>query len=255
MAIYTQAFDVEFKADQSPVTEADIAAHHALIEALTQLTPEIPVLSEESEAPEYATRHAWQRYWLIDPLDGTKSFIQRTGEFTVNVALIESGTPVFGIVQAPALNTLWWGSLTGGAWKRDDHSNTARITCRPLPCPATTEHPWRIVGSKSHGREQLAAFCQTLPTHEMLNLGSSLKLCMIAEGQADIYPRLAPTSEWDTAAAHAILLAAGGNVFELSTLTPLRYNQTPSLLNPYFIACHTLTEKLIPLIKAAFSER
>lgn len=249
MAIYHETFEVEYKDDHSPVTEADRAAHHLLVDALTALTPDVPVLSEESEAPPYAVRQQWARYWLIDPLDGTRSFVRRTGEFTVNIALIEHGEPVFGMVGAPVTGTVWWGDATQGAWKRDAEGQVTHIACRALPTPATADHPWRIVGSMHSGRTRMQAFCEALPPHETLHFSSSFKFCMIAEGVADLYPRLAPTSEWDTAAAHAILRAAGGDVFALPDLTPLRYNQKASLLNPEFIACSSLTDTLKTMLQ------
>ncbi|MBS9402907.1 3'(2'),5'-bisphosphate nucleotidase CysQ [Halomonas sp. TRM85114] len=232
LAIYQRDFTVETKADQSPLTEADMAAHHALVALLESVSPGVPILSEESGEIPFATRQAWSRYWLIDPLDGTKEFIGKNGEFTLNVALIEDGVPVFGIVHAPVLETTWVGQLGQGAFKHKG-GETTPIRVRALPDP--TETPWQIVGSRRHGAETFDAFCSRLPAHECVSMGSSLKLCLVAEGEADLYPRLAPTCEWDTAAAQAVVTAAGGEVLDAETLEPLRCNQQDSVLNPFFI--------------------
>ncbi|WP_343232796.1 3'(2'),5'-bisphosphate nucleotidase CysQ [Modicisalibacter sp. R2A 31.J] len=235
LAIYERDFDVDTKADDSPLTEADMAAHHALTDCLSRLTPVWPVLSEESGEIPYAERRQWTRYWLVDPLDGTKEFIKRNGEFTLNVALVEKGVPVFGIVHAPVLETTWWGQQGAGAWKQVGASDPESIRVRPLPDPA--REAWQIVGSRSHGSAAFEAFCTRLPAHERVSMGSSIKLCRVAEGEADLYPRLAPTCEWDTAAAQAVVTAAGGLVLDVDTLEPLRCNQQESLLNPFFIVC------------------
>ncbi|MFG6179053.1 3'(2'),5'-bisphosphate nucleotidase CysQ [Halomonas sp. THAF12] len=233
LAVYERDFAVETKDDQSPLTEADMASHHALVELLEAATPEVPILSEESGDIPYATRQTWQRYWLIDPLDGTKEFIKKNGEFTLNVALIEDGVPVFGIVHAPVLGTTWVGQHGQGAWKQGTAGSAEPITVRALPNPE--QEAWKIVGSRSHGSAEFEAFCAELPAHERVSMGSSLKLCLVAEGAADLYPRLAPTSEWDTAAAQAVVTAAGGDVLNAHTLEPLRCNQQDSVLNPFFI--------------------
>ncbi|TDR57232.1 3'(2'),5'-bisphosphate nucleotidase [Halomonas ventosae] len=247
MAIYRRGFAVEHKADDSPLTEADMAAHHALLALLARETPDIPVLSEESGEIPFATRRGWARYWLVDPLDGTREFIAGNGEFTLNLALVEEGVPVFGIVHAPALPegaVTWWGQVGQGAFRREiagegesaqPGSSDRPIRVRALPDPDI--EPWQVVGSRRNGREAFEAFCQALPAHATLNIGSSLKFCLIGEGRADLYPRLAPTCEWDTAAAQAIVTAAGGQVLDAETLQPLRCNQQESLLNPGFIAC------------------
>tara|TARA_R110000796_G_scaffold252457_2_gene386875 strand:- start:6461 stop:7288 length:828 start_codon:yes stop_codon:yes gene_type:complete len=232
MAIYQNDFSVETKADQSPLTEADMAAHHALVALLQKITPDVPVLSEESGTIDFSTRQAWQRYWLIDPLDGTKEFVNKNGEFTLNVALIENGVPVFGIVYAPVLQTTWVGQVGGDVFKIAQ-GIYINIQVRELPDPETA--PWKVVGSRSHGAEEFESFCAGLPQHERVSMGSSIKLCLVAEGHADLYPRLAPTCEWDTAAAQAVVTAAGGEVLNAHTLEPLRCNQQESLLNPHFI--------------------
>ncbi|MEQ6888267.1 3'(2'),5'-bisphosphate nucleotidase CysQ [Halomonas sp. CS7] len=239
IAIYRRGFAVEHKADQSPLTEADMTAHHTLLALLEREAPGIPVLSEESGEIPWAIRRAWSRYWLVDPLDGTREFIAGNGEFTLNVALIEEGVPVFGMVHAPALPegaVTWWGQAGQGAFRREASGPEERpIRVRELPDPV--REPWRLVGSRREGKGAFAAFCQGLPAHATQSIGSSLKFCLIAEGKADLYPRLAPTHEWDTAAAQAIVTAAGGQVLEAKTLAPLRCNQHDSLLNPDFIAC------------------
>ncbi|MGB8714584.1 MAG: 3'(2'),5'-bisphosphate nucleotidase CysQ [Onishia taeanensis] len=237
LSIYKRDFTVETKQDDSPLTEADMASHHALVALLETVTPEVPILSEESGEIPFATRQAWSRYWLIDPLDGTKEFIKKNGEFTLNVALIEDGEPVFGIVHAPVLGvdgTTWWGQVGEGAWKQAD-AGIESIRVRELPDAAV--ELWKVVGSRSHGAAEFEAFCADLPANERVSMGSSLKLCLVAEGAADLYPRLAPTCEWDTAAAQAVVVAAGGAVLNAYSLTPLRCNQQDSVLNPFFIVC------------------
>ncbi|TDX26960.1 3'(2'),5'-bisphosphate nucleotidase [Modicisalibacter xianhensis] len=244
VTIYRRDFDIQTKTDDSPLTEADMASHHALVDLLKIQTPEIPVLSEESGEIPYTTRGSWARYWLIDPLDGTKEFIKKSGEFTLNAALIENGVPVIGIVHAPALDnggTTWWGQVGEGAWKQVRGEEPQAIRVRALPDP---EHePWKVVGSRSHGAAEFEAFCADLPNNERVSMGSSLKLCLVAEGEADLYPRLAPTCEWDTAAAQAVVTAAGGEVLDAYTLEPLRCNQQDSVLNPYFIVCGQRDER------------
>ncbi|WP_353982115.1 3'(2'),5'-bisphosphate nucleotidase CysQ [Salinicola endophyticus] len=243
MAIYRGDAEVTWKTDDSPLTAADLAAHEALVQALERLTPGYPVVSEEAAEATFETRRGWPRYWLIDPLDGTKEFLKQNGEFTLNVALIEAGVPVFGIVHAPALPagpTTWWGGEEG-AFKQIGAGVVERIGVRALPDPAAES--WVVVGSRSHAAEALEAFCAGLPAHRLTSLGSSLKLCLVAEGSADLYPRLAPTCEWDTAAAQAVVLAAGGEVLEAETLAPLRCTQGESYVNPAFIVCAQRDER------------
>ncbi|MCO7218157.1 MULTISPECIES: 3'(2'),5'-bisphosphate nucleotidase CysQ [unclassified Halomonas] len=234
LEIYQRDFEVEHKDDDSPLTEADLAAHHALVALLGRLTPEVPVLSEESGEIATETRLGWSCYWLVDPLDGTKEFVNRNGEFTLNVALIEHGVPVLGVVHAPVLGVTWFGEQDNGAWRSEGESRQP-IHARELPDPA--EAPWVVVGSRRHGAEAFEAFCARLPATECTSMGSSLKLCLVAEGKADLYPRLAPTCEWDTAAAQAVVTAAGGLVLDAETLEPLRCNRGESLLNPFFVVC------------------
>nr|WP_298372923.1 3'(2'),5'-bisphosphate nucleotidase CysQ [uncultured Halomonas sp.] len=250
MVVYRRDFDVETKADNSPLTEADLLANRLLTTLLQKVLPDTPVLSEESKLASYDVRRHWTRYWLIDPIDGTKEFVKRSDEFTINVALIENGVPIFGIVQAPALEQTWWGQTGVGAFKRSNGESHA-IQARELPVPE--QSPWKVVGSRSHGASAFETFCRGLPRHERVSMGSSLKLCLVAEGAADLYPRLAPTCEWDTAAAHAVVLAAGGDVLDVSTLRPLRYNQKKSLNNPFFIVCNGRNERWVKALEKARS--
>lgn len=235
MAVYQQDFAVQNKADNSPVTEADLQAHDCIVAALCALTPDLPVLSEESPAAEITRRMSWVRYWLVDPLDGTREFIKKNGEFTVNIALIDNGVPVLGVVYAPVLDIAWWGQQGLGAFKVLGAHPAQSIHVAPVP---SAGQRWRIVGSRSHSTPELEAFIQRLPGAEMVPVGSSIKLCLIAEGKADLYPKLGPTGEWDTAAGQAVVEAAGGQVLVWPALTPLRYNQRPdTLINPDFMVC------------------
>ncbi|HEC07244.1 MAG TPA: 3'(2'),5'-bisphosphate nucleotidase [Thiolapillus brandeum] len=229
LQVYAQDFEVEEKADSSPLTQADMASHRLIEAALGQLTPEIPVLSEESASIPYAQRRQWRRYWLIDPLDGTREFVKRNGEFTVNIALIDDGYPVMGVVYVPVTGVTYFGDIQAGAFRQEGQGEPVPIQVT-RPCAS----PMRVAGSRSHAGDSLVQFLQKLPPHEMVSMGSSLKLCLVAEGKADIYPRLGPTSEWDTAAAQAVVEAAGGQVTD-TDLQRLAYNQKDSLLNPYFL--------------------
>ncbi len=232
MEIYTRDFEVVEKADRSPLTEADMRAHRLIVTALEQLTPAIPVLSEESGEIPWEKRREWDRYWLVDPLDGTKEFVKKNGEFTVNIALIEDHRPVLGVVHAPAIERTYSAATGLGAFAQGVGE------ARPEPIhvrPHSAGRPWRVVGSRSHPSGRLASFLERLGEHEMVAMGSSLKLCLVAEGRADVYPRLGPTSEWDTAAAQAVVEQAGGSVHVTETLAPLTYNEKDDLLNPAFI--------------------
>lgn len=236
MAVYEsqEVLDIETKADDSPLTQADRASHGVILAGLRTLTPEIPVLSEESEPIGYDLRARWTRYWLVDPLDGTKEFIERNGEFTVNIALVQEHRPVLGLVYVPVSRVLYIGQPGQGAWKLEGESRLP-LACRRL----APEGPVRVVASRRHGGGALEPLlrraARVFPGIEQVNVGSSLKLCLLAEGKADWYPRLAPTSEWDTAAAQAVLEAAGGLVVD-EAMRPLRYNTRESLLNPFFHA-------------------
>jgi 3'(2'), 5'-bisphosphate nucleotidase len=231
LAIYHSGeFAAQAKADDSPLTAADLRAHELIVAALRELSPDTPVLSEESDGTAFAQRARWRRYWLVDPLDGTREFLGRNGEFTVNIALIEACSPVLGVVHVPASDVSYQGLLGGGAWRQ-----AAQGVRAPLRVAAYSRAPLRIVGSRSHRGDSLAPFLARVAPCELLPVGSSLKFCLIAEGAADVYPRLGPTSEWDTAAGHAVVSAAGGTVCALDG-EPLRYNTRAELLNPSFVA-------------------
>ncbi len=238
LKVYADAegMEIDTKADDSPVTAADLAAHAILEPVLTGLLDGVPVLSEEGEVPDFATRSSWDRYWIIDPLDGTKEFIKRNGEFTVNVALVENGEPVLGVVHVPVLDITYTGLKGVGAEKITAEGRQAIQTRRITDVQANGESVG-VVASRSHGAEAADALLErigdALGEVELKNMGSSLKLCLVAEGAADLYPRLALTSEWDTAAAQAVVEAAGGTVVDID-LNLLRYNQKDSLLNPFF---------------------
>ena len=234
MAVYGEAdFGVETKTDDSPLTRADLAAHRLIVARLGELAPDIPVLSEESDGIGYEQRRGWQRFFMVDPLDGTKEFISRNGEFTVNIALIDRGVPVQGVVFVPVKDVLYTGDQLAGIATVSRDGGRHAIRTRPLD----TSAPLTLVASRRHGGESLARCVEVLEQHfdriETTNMGSSLKLCLVAEGRADLYPRLAPTSEWDTAAAQAVVEAAGGRVVD-TRLQVLRYNQREEILNPFF---------------------
>jgi 3'(2'), 5'-bisphosphate nucleotidase len=230
LEVYASDFAVTHKDDRSPLTAADRAAHTRIVAGLEALEPQLPVLSEESDHGRLGDRRSWQRYWLVDPLDGTKEFIKRNGEFTVNIALIDGGEPVLGVVLAPALDLEYCAVRGRGAFKRqtDGALETIRVT-RPAASPL------RVVGSRSHPSPELAGLLDAWGPHELKPMGSSLKICLVAEGSADIYPRLGPTSEWDTAAAQAVLECAGGSMIDTDG-RPLIYNSKEDLLNPHFLA-------------------
>ena len=227
MAVYESDFEVEYKADESPLTRADMAAHRLIVAALKELEPSFPILSEEASDIDWDVRRHWQTFWLVDPLDGTKDFINRSGEFTVNIALIHDHQPVLGVVTAPAMGQAYLGARGVGAFRQDRQGRTA-IRCSPLPRVP------RVLASKNHLNGETRDFIARLGECEMVQAGSSLKFCRIAEGAADIYPRMGPTSEWDTGAAQAVLEVAGGRVLTLEG-APLQYGKE-NLLNPYFIA-------------------
>lgn len=227
--VYHGEIKVEHKADDSPLTAADLAAHEIIQKRLAELTPEIPQLSEEGGDTPFATRRQWSQYWLIDPLDGTKEFINRNGQFTVNIALIEDGVPVLGVVNAPELDASWAAAEGAGAHKHaDGKTHGLKVAQADTSCP-------RVLTSKSHRGEEVDALLARMPDFEPVSMGSSLKFCVVAEAEADFYPRLGPTSEWDTGAGHAVLRIAGGEVIDTQGAT-LRYNQKESILNPYFLA-------------------
>lgn len=236
---------VETKDDASPVTEADLASQRVLVDGLRQIDPSIPIIAEESAAAPWTERRSWTRAWLVDPLDGTREFISRRGEFTINVSLVDgqSGRPLLGAVRAPVLGKSWFGAVdfrtensegTTGAWRQmDGESGFEAITV------AEPADPIRVVASRSHRSAEVDAFLQNFGAHELVSMGSSLKLCVLAEGGADLYPRLGRTMEWDIAAADAVLRGAGGLVLEpgpgASDPRPMRYNKE-DLANPFFLA-------------------
>ena len=228
LKIYNTDFAIESKQDSSPLTEADLASHNIITQALKQLTPDIPVLSEESAKIPFETRQSWNRYWLIDPLDGTKEFIKRNGEFTVNIALIEDHEATLGVVYVPVTGLTFYGAKSQGAFKIEKGQSA-----QPIQVSQQHQRPVQVAGSRSHAGDSLAQFLKQLGDHEIVSMGSSLKICLVADGTCDIYPRLGPTSEWDTAAAQAVVEAAGGKI-TLTDMSPLRYNTKDSLLNPHF---------------------
>jgi len=234
MAIYAHDFDVDYKDDSSPLTQADLASHHCIVDGLRELTPHIPVLSEESLEDEKRNRMSWETYWLIDPLDGTKEFVKKNGEFTVNIALVTNHQPVFGVVYAPALDVTYWGDQFSGAFKVESGVEKA-ITVRSRPASSAD---WVVVGSRSHQSDEFKVFMKDYADAEIVSMGSSLKLCLVAEGKADLYPRLGLTSEWDTAASQAVVEAAGGQVLAFPEMKSLGCNQNAdSILNPHFLVC------------------
>jgi 3'(2'), 5'-bisphosphate nucleotidase len=220
------------KADHSPLTTADLASQRAIAAGLAALPPpHYPVLSEEGASAPYEERARWTRFWLVDPLDGTKEFLQRNGEFTVNIALVAGNEPVLGVVHAPALGVTYWAGRGLGAFVRDETAGT------PQPIHAADYRAFpalQVVVSRSHAGALTRSFLSALGPHECTNAGSSLKLCRIAEGAAHLYPRFGPTMEWDTGAAHCVVREAGGTITDLAG-RELRYNKR-DLHNPYFIA-------------------
>ena len=210
MEVYAEAHvNVTYKADHSPLTRADIAAHNLIVATLQAATPDLPVLSEESAEVPYATRRTWGRFWLVDPLDGTKDFIKKSADFTVNIALIDEGHPVIGVVFAPALGVTYYGAVGQSAFKQVGGVTT------PIHVAKTPAAPLKVVVSRSHGSEPMEGFLSRLGPIERVSRGSSLKCCLVAEGAADLYPRFGPTMEWDTAAAQCVVEAAGGKVTDL----------------------------------------
>lgn len=229
MTVYGREFSVEEKEDKSPVTEADLKAHTVIYEALQERWPEIPVLSEEGRSTPYEERCSWEWLWVVDPLDGTKEFIKKNGEFTVNIALVHQRKPVLGVVVAPALGMSYWAKVDKGAFRE------VAGDIQQLPCQKRPEGVTRVVASRSHMSEETREFIEKLDGKvELVSMGSSLKLCLVAEGSAEVYPRLAPTMEWDTAAAQAVIEVAGRSVVAWESGEPLVYNK-PDLLNPWFV--------------------
>ncbi len=231
LEVYAGECEVSYKTDRTPVTTADIAAHEIIVEGLEKLKPDIPVLSEESEDIPYSVRQQWQRYWLVDPLDGTREFLRRNGEFSVNIALVEDGEPVIGVIVAPVLDVAYYATRGQGAWKQCSTSECQPIHVRSAPGKG------QLVVARSRCpqvNKRLQCFLDKLGEHKEIPMGASLKSCLVAEGAADIYARLGPTSEWDTAAAQCIVEEAGGHITDIQ-LRDLRYNTRDSLLNPHFV--------------------
>lgn len=230
MAIYATEFEARAKDDASPVTDADEAAEAVILERLATLTPDIPIVAEEAAAAGNIPDVGDGPFWLVDPLDGTKEFLKRNGEFTVNIALIEARVPVLGVVYLPVPDRLYAGIVGTGAWRRDAAGNTPITTRRP-PSTGLT-----VVGSRSHGdASAMETFLDGRTVAEMKSAGSSLKFCLVAEGSADVYPRLGRTMEWDVAAGHAVLSAAGGRV-TLTDGAPFTYAKNAIFENPHFVA-------------------
>lgn len=228
LTVYQSDFAVTHKEDESPLTQADLASHALITETLGKVAPVMPLLSEEDADIPYAVRRTWQRYWLVDPLDGTREFVKRNGEFTVNIALIENHRPILGVVHAPALNLTYGAARGVGAFRvADDNIRVAVSTCN-------ASHGMTVVASRSHRDAETDRILARLPAHEVVSRGSSLKFCLVAEGTALFYPRLGPTSEWDTAAGQCLVEQAGGAVWRLPDLAPLAYNEKESVLNPSF---------------------
>jgi 3'(2'), 5'-bisphosphate nucleotidase len=228
LEVYASSFSVQEKEDRSPLTEADLRSEKLILAGLKRIAPEIPVLSEESGQVPFATRRNWSRLWVVDPLDGTREFVQRNGEFTVNIALVDDHRPVLGIVHAPVLERDYYACDGIGAFRSD-----AQAAGQPIRVARRGAGPLRVVGSRSHRGNSLDAFLARVGPHEFVEVGSSMKLCLVAEGNADVYPRMGPTCEWDTAAGQCVLEQAGGQVLTLDG-QPLAYNRADTL-NPNFV--------------------
>lgn len=226
---FNSNYEVNYKQDQSPVTTADLAAHNYISEKLKTLTPELPLLSEESIQIDYARRNTWNTYWLVDPLDGTREFIKNKPDFTVNIALVHMNKPVLGVIYLPIEDHLYFATKGNETFKRDSDNTLTTIAVSELP-----RNSFRICGSRAHPGKSMQKFLLNIGEHELISRGSSIKSCLVAEGRADIYPRFGPTWEWDTAAAQCIIEQAGGKLVDLN-LNTLQYNKE-SLLNPSFIA-------------------
>ena len=230
MKVYSTDFDIQIKNDESPVTLADKKANIIIEKGLTCIDSSIPILSEEGEDISYEIRKEWDYYWLVDPLDGTKDFIKKNGEFTVNIALMKSETPIFGIVYAPVSRICFWGGEGLGAWKRDSNKSIKKIQVNLL-----LDKKVKLASSRSHPSDKMAKFLLQFESYELCPMGSSYKICLVSDGSVDLYPRLGPTMEWDTAASHGIIKGAGGELLQVNNKLPLIYNKS-ELVNPDFIA-------------------
>ena len=228
--VYGDTYEVTIKEDQTPLTTADLAANDIIVSGLHKLDSQIPVLSEESEAVPYSERHNWDRYWLVDPLDGTREFLRRNGEFTVNIALIENSEPVIGVIVAPVLDVAYYAAIGMGAWKQVGDDAPLPIHVRAAP-----QDKLMVARSRCPGTgPRLQQFLDKIGSHDEIPMGSALKSCLVAEGAADVYCRLGPTGEWDTGAAQCIVEQAGGHITD-THLKDLRYNTRESLINPHFV--------------------
>lgn len=242
LKVYNSAFDIEIKNDQTPLTQADKNAHRAIVDKLKNTG--LPILSEEGREITYEERSKWKRFWMVDPLDGTKEFIKRNGEFTVNIALIENGKAISGVIYVPVLKDLYFALSGNGAYKVKNfdgsftHVAELMTEMNKLPNYFSGKKIYTVVGSRSHRSKETDDFIEKLKKKygqlEMVSMGSSLKICLVAEGVANIYPRFAPTMEWDTAAGHAIVKEAGKEIFDHTTGEPMKYNKE-NLLNNWFI--------------------
>ena len=238
MKIYSKGFEIQEKKDHSPLTTADLASHTLIINKLKALTPDIPILSEESTSISFTERSSWENYWLIDPLDGTREFIKRNGEFTVNIAMVTKHCSSLGVVYIPVQDITYFASRNHGAFKQIENQTPVKITART----STPNNKPTICGSRSHAGKSLQALQDEIGEFELISMGSSIKMCLVAEGVADIYPRFGPTSEWDTAAAHCVVTEAGGKIVN-TELETLPYNTKDSLLNPSFLAIGDMNQK------------
>lgn len=230
LKVYNTEFDVYIKDDKSPLTKADKWAHRIIQDGIENITPVIPILSEEGKKFEYEERSIWERYWLVDPLDGTKEFINKNDEFTVNIALIENNFPIFGVVYAPALDRMYWGRSNKSSYKLIKNKSPQKILVK-----SQTTNPIQIVVSRSHPSVKIKKFISQFDEYNLHHMGSSLKICSVSDGTVHFYPRFGPTMEWDTAASHAIIRGAGGELINAGTNQPLCYNKE-NLMNPEFIA-------------------
>ena len=242
--IYNSDFDYQLKKDLSPITAADNLSHNIITERLKTLNPKIPILSEENCNIPYKIRSHWTQYWLVDPLDGTKEFISKNGEFTVNIALIENNTPIFGVIDIPVSNETYWGSKGNGSFYANENNDVKQIYVSD-----NHHNPIRLVASRSHPSEMLNDLLEKIIDYEIIEVGSSIKFCLIASGQADCYPRFGPTSEWDTAAGEAIVESAGGRVVNTNG-DSMNYNVKEDYLNPNFIVSNgkIISERILSLI-------
>jgi 3'(2'), 5'-bisphosphate nucleotidase len=242
--IYNSDFDYQLKEDLSPITAADNLSHNIITERLKTLTPQTPILSEENCNIPYKIRSQWTQYWLVDPLDGTKEFISKNGEFTVNIALIENNTPIFGVIDIPITNETYWGSKVNGSFCSDANNDIKQINVSE-----DNQNPIRLVASRSHPSEMLNDLLEKIIDYEIIEVGSSIKFCLIASGQADCYPRFGPTSEWDTAAGEAIVSYASGCVVTARG-NSMNYNVKEDYLNPNFIVSNgkIISERILSLI-------